>query len=34
MPSDGGRYIEWGYSDNSLRLYSTDNGKVRKYDKK
>ncbi|KAI8082151.1 hypothetical protein BDF21DRAFT_338087 [Thamnidium elegans] len=28
MPPDGLRYIEWGFTDNSLRLYSTDNGKV------
>lgn len=28
MPSDGSRYIEWGFSDNSLRLYSTETGKV------
>ncbi|KAI9309603.1 hypothetical protein BJ944DRAFT_154039 [Cunninghamella echinulata] len=28
MPSDGLHYIEWGYSDNSLRLYSSNNNKV------
>ncbi|KAI8385019.1 uncharacterized protein BYT42DRAFT_493499 [Radiomyces spectabilis] len=28
VPPDGGRYIEWGFSDNSLRLFSTDTGKV------
>ncbi|KAI8085818.1 uncharacterized protein B0P05DRAFT_466121 [Gilbertella persicaria] len=26
---DGFKYIEWGFSDNSLRVYSTDTGKVR-----
>ncbi|KAI8062663.1 hypothetical protein BC940DRAFT_244066 [Gongronella butleri] len=30
MPSDGMHYVEWGYSDNSLRLYQTDSGKVRR----
>lgn len=25
---DGQHYIEWGYSDNSLRLYSVDSKKV------
>jgi hypothetical protein len=29
MPSDGLRYIEWGFTDNSLRLFSTETGKVR-----
>lgn len=29
MIPDGQHYIEWGYSDNSLRLYSTDSKKVR-----
>lgn len=29
MPSDGSRYIEWGFSDSSLRLYSTETGKVK-----
>lgn len=28
MPPDGARYIEWGFSDNSLRLISTETGKV------
>lgn len=28
MPSDGLRYIEWGYTDFSLRLYSTETGKL------
>ncbi|KAI7889530.1 uncharacterized protein EV154DRAFT_423692 [Mucor mucedo] len=28
MPPDGLRYIEWGFTDNSLRLFSTDTGKV------
>ncbi|KAI9493852.1 hypothetical protein BDB00DRAFT_938645 [Zychaea mexicana] len=28
VPSDGTRYIEWGFSDNSLRLLSTDSGKL------
>ncbi|KAG0176918.1 hypothetical protein DFQ29_005470 [Apophysomyces sp. BC1021] len=28
MPPDGQRYIEWGYSDNSLRLFSTESGKL------
>ncbi|KAL9550165.1 hypothetical protein PS6_005689 [Mucor atramentarius] len=27
MPPDGLRYIEWGFSDNSLRLFSTETGK-------
>ena len=27
MPPDGLRYIEWGVSDNSLRLFSTETGK-------
>ncbi|KAI8380254.1 hypothetical protein BD560DRAFT_323822 [Blakeslea trispora] len=30
MPLRGSKYIEWGFSDNSLRLYSADTGKVRK----
>ncbi|KAG1474371.1 hypothetical protein G6F56_000395 [Rhizopus delemar] len=30
VPPNGSRYIEWGFSDNSLRLYSTDNGQVLK----
>ncbi|KAI9273685.1 hypothetical protein BY458DRAFT_434908 [Sporodiniella umbellata] len=34
IPPDGSRYIEWGYSDNSLRMYSTDNGKVKGRGKK
>ncbi|ORZ26124.1 hypothetical protein BCR42DRAFT_315828 [Absidia repens] len=29
MIPDGQHYIEWGFSDNSLRLYSTDPGKVK-----
>lgn len=29
MIPDGQHYIEWGYSDNSLRLYSTDSKKVK-----
>jgi hypothetical protein len=29
MPPDGLRYIEWGFTDNSLRLFSTETGKVR-----
>ncbi|KAI9243795.1 hypothetical protein BY458DRAFT_448104 [Sporodiniella umbellata] len=33
MPSDGSRYIEWGFSDNSLRLYSTETGKVKRQKK-
>lgn len=28
MPADGLRYIEWGFTDNSLRLFSTDTGKL------
>ncbi|KAF7722919.1 hypothetical protein EC973_002599 [Apophysomyces ossiformis] len=28
MPSDGQKYIEWGYSDNSLRLFATESGKL------
>lgn len=28
MPPDGLRYIEWGFSDNSLRLFSTESGKL------
>ena len=28
VPSDGARYVEWGFSDNSFRLLSTDSGKV------
>ncbi|EIE85796.1 hypothetical protein RO3G_10506 [Rhizopus delemar RA 99-880] len=28
IPSDGARYIEWGFSDKSLRLYSTKTGKL------
>lgn len=28
MPPDGLHYIEWGYSDNSLRLYSSNANKV------
>jgi hypothetical protein len=28
MIPDGQHYIEWGFADNSLRLYSTDSGKV------
>ncbi|KAI8092540.1 uncharacterized protein BX664DRAFT_259855 [Halteromyces radiatus] len=28
IPPDALHYIEWGYSDNSLRLYSSDSGKV------
>ncbi|KAI8643957.1 hypothetical protein BD408DRAFT_137123 [Parasitella parasitica] len=28
MPPDGLRYIEWGFSDNSLRLFSTETGKL------
>ncbi|RCI07112.1 hypothetical protein CU098_000831 [Rhizopus stolonifer] len=28
MPSDGSRYIEWGFSDSSLRLYATETGKL------
>ncbi|KAG1351442.1 hypothetical protein G6F62_002976 [Rhizopus arrhizus] len=28
VPSDGSRYIEWGFSDSSLRLYSTETGKL------
>ncbi|CEP07883.1 hypothetical protein [Parasitella parasitica] len=28
MPPDGLRYIEWGFSDNSMRLFSTETGKI------
>ncbi|KAI8967890.1 hypothetical protein BDF20DRAFT_828851 [Mycotypha africana] len=28
MPPDGMRYLEWGFSDNSLRVLSTESGKV------
>ncbi|KAI9318572.1 hypothetical protein BX666DRAFT_1855381 [Dichotomocladium elegans] len=27
-PPDGSRYVEWGFSDNSLRLIQTDTGKL------
>lgn len=30
VPSDGSRYIEWGFTDKSMRLYSTDTGKLLK----
>ena len=28
MLPDGARYVEWGYSDKSLRLFATDTKKV------
>ncbi|OZJ02277.1 hypothetical protein BZG36_05064 [Bifiguratus adelaidae] len=28
VPGDGLRYIEWGFADNSMRLYSTETGKT------
>ncbi|KAI7902410.1 uncharacterized protein BX663DRAFT_435357 [Cokeromyces recurvatus] len=28
LPPDGLKYVEWGFTDNSLRLYSTETGKV------
>ncbi|KAI8981097.1 hypothetical protein BDB01DRAFT_724328 [Pilobolus umbonatus] len=31
MPPDGSRYIEWGFTDSSLRVFSTDTGKVCRY---
>lgn len=32
VPSDGSKYIEWGFSDNSLRLFATETGKVPTWD--
>ncbi|ORX58974.1 hypothetical protein DM01DRAFT_1301754 [Hesseltinella vesiculosa] len=28
MPPDGNFYVQWGFTDNSLRLYQTDSGKL------
>jgi hypothetical protein len=28
VPSDGSKYIEWGFTDKSLRLYATDTGRL------
>lgn len=30
VPTDGSKYIEWGFTDKSLRLYGTDSGKLLK----